>query len=310
MDMHTAGTWIQKFICIFFLVLAVALPAGAEDLDTVLQAGTLKHLGIPYANFVTPDKKGLDVDLMHAFADYLGVRYKFIESTWSTIIPELTGKQIRVSGDAVTITGNTKKKGNVISTGFTVLPWRKKIVSFSQQTFPSGIWLIARSDSRLTPIKPTGNITNDIKMVKRELAGMSILGLRGSCLAPSLYGIDKTGAKLRFFSPKNNLEEMIPSIIAHNADATLIDVPVALIALTRWPGKIKVIGPVSQPQEMACAFAQNSPKLKEKFNLFFHQFKKNGQYRKLVEKYYPSVFTYYPDFAGQASSQRPRKNMK
>ena len=299
MNMHIAGTWIKKIICILFLILVAALPAGAGDLDTVLHSGILKHLGIPYANFVTPNKEGLDVDLMHAFADYLGVRYKFIESTWSTIIPELTGKQIRVAGDAVTITGSTKKKGNVISTGFTVLPWREKIVSFSQLTFPSGIWLIAQSDSRLAPIKPTGNITNDIEMVKKELAGVSVLGLQGSCLAPSLYGIDKTGARLRFFSPKSNLEEMIPAIIAHNADATLIDVPVALIALTRWPGKIKVIGPVSQPQEMACAFAQDSPKLKAKFNLFFHQFKKKGQYRKLVEKYYPSVFVYYPDFAGQ-----------
>ncbi|HHB77271.1 MAG TPA: transporter substrate-binding domain-containing protein [Desulfobulbus sp.] len=299
MNIYTGMAGIQRIICIFFVVLAMALPVGAEDLDTVLQSGTLQHLGIPYANFITPDRQGLDVDLMHAFADYLGVRYKFIESTWSTIIPDLTGKKIKVEGDNVSITGRTKKKGNVIATGFTVLPWREKIVSFSQETFPSGIWLISRNDSRLTPIKPTGDIHNDIAMVKKELAGVSVLGLQGSCLAPSLYGIDKTGAQLRFFPPGNDLEEMIPSVIAHNADATLIDVPVAQVALTRWPGKIKVIGPVSPPQKMACAFARDSPKLKAKFDVFFHQFKKSGQYRKLVEKYYPSVFTYYPNFAGQ-----------
>ena len=297
MNSHTVPARIQRIVCMVFIALVAAVPVGAEDLDAILQSGTLKHLGIPYANFVTPDKEGLDVDLMHAFADYLGVRYKFIESTWSTIIPDLTGKQIKVTGDDVTIIGRTEKKGHIISTGFTVLPWRKKIVSFSRQTFPSGIWLIARSDSRLAPITPTGNISNDIEMVKKQLAGVTVLGLQGSCLAPSLYGIDKTGAKLRFFPPENDLEEMIPSVIAHNADATLIDVPVALVALTRWPGEIKVIGPVSLPQEMACAFSQDSPKLKAKFDSFFQQFKKNGQYRKLVEKYYPSVFTYYPDFA-------------
>ena len=297
MNTHTVPARIQRIVCMVFIALVVAVPVGAEDLDAVLRSGTLKHLGIPYANFVTPDQKGLDVDLMHAFADYLGVRYAFIESTWSTIIPDLTGKQIKVTGDDIAIIGRTEKKGHIISTGFTVLPWRKKIVSFSRQTFPSGIWLIARSDSRLTPITPTGNISNDIKMVKKQLAGVTVLGLEGSCLAPSLYGIDKTGAKLRFFPPENDLEEMIPSVIAHNADATLIDVPVALVALTRWPGEIKVIGPVSLPQEMACAFSQDSPKLKKKFDDFFRQFKKNGQYRKLVEKYYPSVFTYYPDFA-------------
>ncbi len=285
---------IALLCCCLTLLLSGRI--RAEDLDDILRSGTLKHLGIPYANFVTSDGQGLDVELMQAFADHLGVKYQFVESTWQNIIPDLTGISIKVKGCAVTRTGTVPKRGHVISTGFTVLPWRKKIVSFSAPTFPSGIWLVARSNSRLTPIKPTGDIEKDIKLVKNRLNGFSILGLKGSCLDPSLYGIDKTRAVIRFFPPDDDLSEMIPSVIAKNADATLTDVPVALIALARWPGRIKVIGPVSEPQEMACAFSQDSPRLRQAFADFFAEFIRRGKYKQLVRKYYPSVFSYYPDF--------------
>jgi len=297
-------TSIQKIFSagIFFLFLAsisAIHPAKAGNLEEVLQSGTLKHLGIPYANFITSDHKGLDVELMQQFAKYLGVKYQFVESRWQDIIPELTGKKITVAGDTVTITGSTAIKGDVISTGFTVLPWRTKIVDFSETTFPSGIWLIARSDAILTPIKPTGDIEKDILRVKKKLMGVSVLGLEGSCLAPELYGIDQTGANVQFFPVDQDLEGMIPSVIAKIADTTLMDVPVALVALAKWPGQIKVIGPLSDPQSMACAFSKDSPKLKQAFDSFFNAFKKNDKYKELVDTYYPTVFTYYPDFLSQ-----------
>ncbi len=287
--------WLQLTLLIMATIFAVN-PALANNLDDVLRTGTLRHLGIPYANFITPEKEGLDVELMKAFAKHLGVKYQFVESSWADIIPEVTGKKIEVSGNDVKVTGENQIKGDVISTGFTVLPWRKKIVDFSAATFPSGIWLIARSDSSLKPIVPTGSISDDIANVKKELSGISVLGLEGSCLAPGLYGIKETGAEVQLFPTDRDLEDMIPSVIAKMADTTLMDVPVALVALAKWPGQIKVIGPLSEPQEMACAFSQDSPKLKKAFDSFFSEFKKSGDYRQLVTKYYPTVFAYYPEF--------------
>jgi len=286
---------IQFFMLVVSTLLAMN-SAGAGDLDEVLQSGTLRHLGIPYANFITSEHAGLDAELMQQFAKHLGVKYQFVESTWQGIITDLTGKKVKVTGDDVEVTGEGPIKGDVISTGFTVLPWRTKIVDFSAKTFPSGIWLIARSDSSLVPITPTGNISEDIEMVKKELSGISVLGLQESCLAPSLYGIEDTGAHVKFFPVDRDLGEMIPSVIAKVADTTLMDVPVALVALAKWPRQIKVIGPLSVPQDMACAFAKDSQKLKNAFELFFTEFKKSGKYCELVNTYYPTVYTYYPDF--------------
>jgi hypothetical protein len=56
-------------------------------------------------------------------------------------------------------------------------------------------------------------------------------------------------------------------------DTALMDVPVALIALEQWPGEIKVIGPISLQQGMACAFPKSSPNLRRAFNEFFIQCK-------------------------------------
>jgi ABC-type amino acid transport substrate-binding protein len=89
---------------------------------------------------------------------------------------------------------------------------------------------------------------------------------------------------------------MIPLVIARTTDSTLMDVPVALVALEKWPGEIKVVGPISLPQEMAPAFAKSSPKLRAAFEAFFERSKADGSYNRLVNKYYPTVFTYYPDF--------------
>lgn len=290
-----------KIVLIIAIMLAIfsANSAFASGLDAVLESGTLRHLGIPYANFVTTDHAGLDVELMQSFAKYLGVKYQYVESTWGNIISDLSGKTFTVNGDNITITGTAPIKGDIISTGFTVLPWREKIVDFSAATFPSGIWLIASSESSIAPIKPSGDVNNDISMVKNKLPGVSVLGMEGSCLAPELYGIKETGARVMFFPVERDLEEMIPSVIAKIADSTLMDVPVALIALEKWPRQIKVVGPLSTPQDMACAFAKDTPELKHAFDNFFAEFKSSGKYRKLVADYYPTVFTYYPYFLVQ-----------
>lgn len=268
-----------------------------RDLDEVLKAGKLRHLGIVYANFVTKEKTGLDVELMQLFAEHLGVDYEFVETDWQNVVADLTGKVVRPQGEDIEILEEDHPvRGDVIATGFTILPWREKIVNFSETAFPTGIWLLARADSPLQPIRPTGDIHKDVGLVKQSLSGVSVLGLKDSCLDPNLYALNGTGATIKTFPANRDLNEMIPAVMARMTDTTLMDVPVALIALEKWPGEIKVIGPVSPDQGMACAFAKTSPKLSQAFENFFQKLKNSGTYKQLVQKYYPSLFSYYPEF--------------
>lgn len=294
----------RRFVEIFITVLILMLtllttPVFGRDLDEVQKSGKLRHLGIPYANFISLQGDGLDMELMQLFATHIGVTYEFVPSTWGTIIADLTGKYVRPRGDDVVITGKTPVKGDVIAAGFTKLKWRQKVLAFASATFPTGVWLIARANSVMSPITPSGDVVKDIDLVKAGLKGQTVLALKDSCLDPQLYHLETAGAIIRLLAPERNLDEMIPLVIAGSADTTLMDVPVALIALEKWPGKIKVVGPVSQQQEMAPAFNKSSPRLREAFETFFERCKKDGTYFRLVRKYYPTVFSYYPDFFTQ-----------
>lgn len=284
-------------LTIIVITFTLSGKPGAGELDEVLKAGKLRHLGIVYANFITKEKNGLDVELMQLFAEHLGVKYEFVETDWQNVVADLTGKIVRPQGEDIEISGEDHPvRGDVIATGFTILPWREKIVTFSETTFPTGIWLLARADSALQPITPTGEIQKDVDLVKQGLTGVSVLGLKDSCLDPNLYALNGTGATIETFPANRDLNEMIPAVMARITDTTLMDVPVALIALEKWPGEIKVIGPVSPDQGMACAFAKTSPQLSQAFATFFKELKNSGRYKQLVEKYYPSLFIYYPQF--------------
>ncbi len=291
------GTLLKTAIRVFsiggLLLLTVGLASGA-DLEEVKERGVLRHLGIPYANFVTGAGDGLDVEMIRLFAQHIGVKYRYVQTDWQNVIGDLCGKKVRPRGDDVEILGEVPVKGDVIASGLTVLPWRKKVVAYSVPIFPTQVWLVARADSVIRPIKPSGNASKDVAVVKALLRGHNVMGVANTCLDPTLYGLNEAGAEIRLF--KGNLNELVPAIIRGDAEETLQDAADALVALEKWPGKIKVIGPVSPMQDMAYAFSMTAPGLRESFNRFFEKCKKDGTYVRLVSKYYPAIFRHYPEF--------------
>ncbi len=278
-----------------FALIAFLLPRLAvADLADVKASGVLRHLGIPYANFVTGSGDGFEVELTKLFAESLGVKYEFVKSEWGTIVQDLTGKKVKPKGNEIEVLGDAPIKGDIIANGFTVLPWREKIVDFALPTFPSQIWLIARADSKVRPIKPSHAIEKDIAATKALMKGRSVLSMENTCLDPRLYNLTATGAKV--ICTKGQLNDMAPALLKGDAEMTILDVPDALIALQKWPGKLKIIGPVSDKQQMAPAFAKDAPQLRDAYNLFLAKARQNGTYMRLINKYYPSARSFFPQF--------------
>ena len=283
--------------CLALLCLLVSsLTANGYDLAEVKQAGVLRHLGIPYAYFITADGNGLDVELIQGFAAHLGVEYRYIESSLERILGDLTGINAKRGDNGAAYTGRTNIKGDVIANGMTILPWRQEVVSFSAPTFPSAVWLIADAYSSLHPITPTGSLERDIELVKERMDGISVLTLRNTCLDPKLYQLEEANAQIRYLETSTNLNEMAPAVISGTAETSLLDVPGALIALHNWPDKLKVVGPVSNEQRMAAGFRQDSPELLRAFNTYLKSIREDGSYNRLVAKYYPTAFDFYADF--------------
>lgn len=281
-------------LCILLVSTISTSHAATNTLEAIQEQGILKHLGVPYANFITGAGDGLSVEVMQRFAEHLGVKYQYVETSWSNAISDLTGKKVKAVGDNVEILGEAPIRGDLIANGFTIIPWREKIVTYSTPTFPTQVWLIARGDAGMQPILPSGDIEQDITAVKKLLAQRSVLGKENTCLDPALYNLEAVGATTSLFD--GNLNDLAPAVISRAAETAILDVPDALVALEKWPGQMLVIGPISPEQVMAIAFRKESNELRKEFNRFYKQLKKEGIYVQLVKKYYPAVFDYYPEF--------------
>ncbi len=288
------GGWL----CVVGAALLAAGPARAGDhggdLDAIRQRGVLRHLGIPYAQFVTGSGDGLDVELVRRFAQRLGLRYEFVETDWPAVLGDLTGRRVSPQHPDAEGARAVPIRGDVVATGMTVLPWRARSVAFSSPVFPTQVWVVARADSPLAPIQPTGNLKDDIAAVKALLGGRGLLGVPETCLDPSLYKLEGTGvhAVLR----QLQLDEVAPALIQGEGDLALLDVADAMVALQRYPGKMKVIGPVSAPQSMAVAFRRDAPRLREEFEAFLADIRRDGTYDRLIATYFPEAPVYFRDF--------------
>jgi ABC-type amino acid transport substrate-binding protein len=279
---------------IFGALTLSTVTAFGGDLPEIRKAGVLRHLGIPYANFVTGSGDGMDVEIIQLFAKHLGVKYEYVKTDWGTVVEDLIGKKVKAKGDDVEFGETVPVKGDLIANGFTILPWRQKAVDFSDPTFPSRIWLVARADSTMKPIKPTKNTEKDIVATRALLKGKKVLALPKTCLDPAGNKLETTGADVVIFD--GNLNELAPALVNKEAELTILDVPDALIGLEKWPGKIKIIGPTSGKQVMGVAFPKESPQLREAFNEFLKKIRKDGTYDKIVKKYYPTAAFYFPEF--------------
>lgn len=284
---------IHSFLILLFIGLYSNIGVSG-DLDDIKKSGVLRHLGIPYANFVTGAGDGMDVEMMKMFAAHLGVKYEFVKTDWAAIFGDLIGQKVKSNGNTVELLEKTAVKGDIVANGVTVLPWREKIVDFGTATFPNQVWLIARAESPLKPVVPSGDLEKDITAVKELVRGRSILGKANTCIDPSLYKIENFTSSIKLF--EGSLNDLAPALVAGEAEIALLDVPDALVALQKWPGKIKILGPICEKQYMAPAFAKNSPALREEFNKFFKIISQDGRFLALIKKYYPYVSDYNPEF--------------
>lgn len=282
------------------LLLNVAMPDICRaDLQEVKKSGVLRHLGVTYAHFVrkTPaGYDGLDVEVMQLFAKHLGVRYEFVSTTWPKLFTDLTGCRQNPKIGEYDKEATCKIKGDMIANGLTVLPNRQKIVDYSIPTFPTGVWLIAPATSAISPINPSGNLAQDIERVNASLRQHSVLVMANTCLDVRYFTFDPKQVEVKNFTGSKIISDIVPAMLKGEADTTLLDIPDALVVLQEKAGDIKIIGPVSPAQIMGAAVAKNSPELLKAYNDFFRQVWNGGTYRKLVEKYYPSVFLYFDDF--------------
>jgi ABC-type amino acid transport substrate-binding protein len=278
------------------IALLFATASWAADLAEIRQRGEIRHIGIRYANFVTGAGDGFDVELMQGFAKRIGVSYKLVYSDFYSVIRDLLGKDVARKDGKITLTGDYPIKGDVISTGFTMLPWREAILLYSDPVLPSQVLLVAPAESDLQPIEDGADLAADIAKTRKAIGTRSVLVMERTCLDPTNYGLVNVGLDLKSYNKSANLNEMVPAMLNKEAELTLLDVPDAILDLRKWAGKIKILGPISGPQMLATAFPKDAPDLRDEFNAYLRDIKASGVYDRLVDKYYPGIRRFFPEF--------------
>ena len=278
------------------LAFLFVVSASAADLAEIKQRGEIRHIGIRYANFVTGAGDGFDVELMQGFAKRIGVSYKLVYSDFYSVIRDLLGKDVVRKNGEVSLTGDYPITGDVISSGFTVLPWREAILLYSDPVLPSQVLLVAPADSDLAPVDGSSDLEADIAKTRAAIGSKSLLVMERTCLDPANYGLVNVGIDLKKYNKSANLNEMVPAMLNKEADLTLLDVPDAILDLRKWAGKIKVLGPISSQQTLATAFPKDAPALRDEFNAYLRDIKASGVYDRLVDKYYPGIRRFFPEF--------------
>ena len=285
----------MKHLFLALMMLSASL-SWADDLKDIQARGELRHLGIKYANFVTGAGDGLDVELVQGFAKHIGVKYTLVYSDFYTIIRDLLGKDVTVSDGKATLSGNHPVKGDMIATGFTVLPWRKQVLLYSDPVFPTQVLLVARADAPQKPLVGGQSLVKDIQDTRAMIGKKSLLVMEKTCLDPAGYNLKGKGLDLRPYTKNTNINEMVPAMLNGVAEYTLLDVADVILDLQKWAGQIKVLGPISEEQEMAAAFPPDAPQLRDAFNAYLKKVRADGTYDKLARKYYPGIHSYFPEF--------------
>jgi ABC-type amino acid transport substrate-binding protein len=278
------------------LACLMGMSAHAGDLADLQARGELRHLGVTYANFVTGAGDGLDVELMQGFAKQLGVRYRLVPAHFDTVVRDLLGQQAVPQGERVSLQGQFPVRGDVIAAGFTILPWRARVMLLSAPTFPTQVLLVASAGSRSQPVPQSADVHADIARTKALIGRHSLLVMPGTSLDPALYGLNGKGLVLRPYTRSSNLNELVPALLQGDADFSLLDMSSAVLDLDKWAGQIKILGPVSPPQTTAAAFAPSSPELRQAFNDYLAQLRADGRYDALVARYYPGIQRSFPAF--------------
>lgn len=291
-----AATTLWLVLASFVLQAPAKADEGGGDLEQVRHRGVLRHLGVPYAAFITGAGDGFDVELVREFARRLGVGYEFVPTDWANALPDLTGRRVSRGLPDPALAAPARVRGDLVASGLTVLPWRARSAAFSAAVFPTQVWVIAAADSVVQPIRPSGELPRDIAAVKSLLVGRRIIGVPGTCLDPTLYQLEQAGAAVHLMQIP--LDDVAAALIQGEGDLSLLDVADAIAAMRRYPGRIKVIGPVSEPQIMAAAFRRGAPQLRHAFDEFLVEAHRDGTYDRLVSKYFPEAPLYFGEFFG------------
>ena len=203
---------------------------------------------------------GFEYELAKAFADYLGVKLKVrIAEKWEGMIPALM-----------------KGKCSLIAASMTIMPKRKKLVSFSNGYMPIQQYIIIHRNNKSI-------------RCPEDLAGKTVHVRGGTSYEEKLNLLKNKGIDLEIkLHDDLPTEELIRQVAEGKIEITIADSNIALLNQRYYPQAILAC-PISEQEFLGWAVNRNARNLLYRINCFFKTIKENGHLNELYNKYYTNI---------------------
>lgn len=252
----------MKKVLVFLMMAVMAcsmLVAGcgggekkAEDTAKVLRVGTEPA----FAPFEFPKENsneltGFDIELVQALGKQAGYKVEISGMGFDALIPALNAGNIDVAIAGMTITDE-----------------RKKVVTFSDPYYTSGLIIMVKKDN---------NTVKNIADLKGKRIAAQI-GTTGEMKARSVEGATVTTF--------NTQDEAALELKNGGVDAIIGDAPVVEYYLAKGGNEFAmVVGEKMEAEQYGMAFKKDS-KLAGELNKALDELKKNGEFEKLNAKWF------------------------
>jgi len=217
---------------------------------TNLEGGPMKRVG------TTADFIGLDVDLMAAFADRLGVELEIRPAVGPEGLP----------GYGHLIPALLAEQGDVIASSFSITPERQQKIDYSEPYFSVFRAVVARIDSGID-------------------ASMNLEGKRPSVVAGSsqeahllAFGFDPQEIQHGDFQLEN-----YAAVLDGEADFTLQDSASAEKLVSQYE-ELHIVGPLSDERDPYGFGVRKESDLKDELNRFITEIRANGELKRILAK--------------------------
>lgn len=203
---------------------------------------------------------GVDPDLANAMGDLLGVKVKFVSTSFDAIIPALSAHKVDMAMSSI---GDTKEREQTID--FATYYWNKTLL-----------------------LVPKGNP----KKLKADMAcGAAVGVIRGSLqqntfLPSQAPKCKKAGLKPPTSKAYQDGPQAQLALESNRIDAVMLDAPPLVDAAQKNPDKFQTVGPATRnPNPGGVAFPKGS-KLVKPINAAINKLIENGTYQKILTKWH------------------------
>ena len=223
----------------------------------VLKVGVVSDGGLPSTVRENGKLIGFDIELPARFAAWLGKTFEPVDIPFGSMLASLATNKI-----------------DLVTCQLMITEERKKQVNFSEPYYESGISLFARKDNIVMPDKSKMAVLDDIAEKR--------IGVFTGTVHDVLVSKKYPKAKIFRF---DGTTDMAAALAGDKIDVAMLDHITARLIMKKNPD-LGLLTDDVMSLPLGVGFNKNNPHLRDEFNHFLKEIKKDGTYNKIYQRWF------------------------